>query len=296
MKRAIVAAALTGAGLLGLASPAAAGCIVLKNGEVLVGRIRQAEIKPDDHLMVRWPYEKHPDPELRQKRGEQKVEWFRIRWFDAADEVHEPTDAYWKQFENDPIDNKYLHLLERWRIRQRSQTDEIPIPIITDDVQIGGRLDPAPVNSRYFSIRRPADWQASTDEGITIFVSNQPGTDGFRPRIHVFSTESAIGKYEDQSRWVLQEVARVASDGDFAVGEASRLKTVVGGFNQELVTVTRRGTRKVHALRLVCFRKKRTYFFTAYAHERDFGTMELLLRACMESLKIKEDERAQASR
>ena len=45
--------------------------------------------------------------------------------------------------------------------------------------------------------------------------------------------------------------------------------SVVGGANQEMLTITRRGTRLIHCLRLIFFRKKRTYFFCAYAHERE---------------------------
>jgi hypothetical protein len=273
------------AGLLALlAAPAHAGVVVLKNGEVLIGRIKAEEDTQDD-LVIRWPFDKDP---MRTERGEMRIPKFRIRWYDRDADV--PNDAYWELHENDPIDNRWLPLLEKWRLRKK-QEQELPtdVPIINPFDSPQGKLAPVPVQTKDFIIRKPEGWTSTTEDGITIFVCNTPGADGFRARIHIFSAPAIGGLVDDKINIVKEEFSRLAAEGKFDVKEMKRPKTVRGGTDVEMFTATPRPGRMVWALRQVSFRDKRTYFFTAYADERDYSQHEILFKACMRSLELTED-------
>lgn len=285
-RKAVFGFGVSVAALAMLAQPAEAGIVVLKNGEVLVGRIRPDEDTADE-LIMRWPYKE------RTERGEIKVPKFRVRWYDR--DADEPTDAYWEKYENEVIDNAWMPHLERWRIRKKAETDMPDVQILEGFDSPRGRLSPIPVQTRDFEIRKPDGWTSSTEDGITIFVSDQPGTDGFKARIHVFAVPSLPKEStESQVQWVQREIGRLGAGAGnkFEVKELKRLKPVRGGFDQEMMTITHRGDRNVFGLRLVSFRDKRTYFFAAYADERDYSQLEILFKACMRSLVILEDQRA----
>lgn len=285
----VLGVGLAVAGLLVLTAPSEAGVVVLKNGEVLVGRIRPDE-DTQDELIMRWPYKE------RTERGEIKLPKFRIRWYDR--EADEPTDAYWEKYENEVIDSQWLPALERWRIRKRAESEVPDVPILEGFDSPRGRLSPVPVQTRDFEIRKPDGWTSATEDGITIFVSDQAGADGYRARVHVFSVPSLQREStERQVEWVQREIGRlgVGAGNKFDVREMKRLKPVRGGFDQELLTATTRAERTVFCLRQVSFRDKRTYFFSAYADERDYSGLEILFKACMRSLVILEDQRAQTA-
>lgn len=285
----VLGAGLAVAGLLVLTPSSEAGIVVLKNGEVLVGRIRPDE-DTQDELIMRWPYKD------RAERGEIKLPKFRIRWYDR--DADEPTDAYWEKYENEVIDSQWLPMLERWRIRKRAESEVPDVPILEGFDSPRGKLSPVPVQTRDFEIRKPDGWTSATEDGITIFVSDQAGADGYRARVHVFSVPSLQREStERQVEWVQREIGRLGggAGNKFDVREMKRLKPVRGGFDQELLTATTRAERTVFCLRQVSFRDKRTYFFSAYADERDYSGLEILFKACMRSLVILEDQRAQAA-
>lgn len=285
----LLAGGLAVAALLGLAQPAEAGIVILKNGEVLVGRIR-ADEDTQDELIMRWPYKE------RTESGHIKLPKFRIRWYDR--DVDEPSDAYWEKYENDVIDAAWLPLLEKWRIRKRAESEQPDVAILEGFDSPRGKLSPVPVQTGHFEIRKPDGWTSATEDGITIFVSDQAGADGYRARIHVFSVPSLQRESaERQVDWMQREIGRLGAGAGnkFDVREMKRLKPVRGGFDQELLTATTRAERTVFCLRQVSFRDKRTYFFCAYADERDYSGLEILFKACMRSLTILEDQRAQAA-
>lgn len=263
--------------------PAEAGCVVLKNGEVLVGKIRKDDVTKEQ-VTVRWPYKE------RTERGELEVPRFRIRWFDP--ELDEPSDEYWEEYGDTKIDSQWVAVYEKWRIRKRARSDamEGDFLLTAETFLSKASLSPIPVENGNIKIQKPEGWTSSIEEKITIFTSDKPGTEGYRPRIHVFAVKSAIGQTEDQVKWVEKRVAVLAGpDGKFEVRERKRLRAKAGGFDQEMLTMTRRLERPVVTLRKMLFRKKSTYFFTAYAHERDYNGLELLFKACMRSLELKED-------
>ncbi|MCO5165777.1 MAG: hypothetical protein M9894_05340 [Planctomycetes bacterium] len=282
-----ISAALVAAAVFAAAAPSEAGVIVLKNGEVLIGRIR-ADEDTQEELIMRWPYKERTD------RGEIKIPKFRIRWYDR--DADEPTDAYWEKYENENIDSKWMPSLEKWRIRRRSQTEGHDVLVFEGFDSPRGKLSPVPVQTSDFEIRKPDGWTSANEDGIIIFVSDQAGIDGYRARIHVFAVPSLPKEStEKQVEWVQREIARLGqgSGNKFEVRESGRLKPARGGFDQELLTSTTRGERTVFSLRQVSFRDKKTYFFSAYADERDFSGLEILFKACMRSLQIHEDQRAQ---
>lgn len=285
----LLAGGLALAALMGLARPCEAGVVVLKNGEVLVGRIR-ADEDTQDELIMRWPYKERKDS------GHIKLPKFRIRWYDR--EADEPTDAYWEKFENEPIDSAWLPHLEKWRIRKRAEQEQPDVTILEGFDSPRGKLSPVPVQTGHFEIRKPDGWTSATEDGITIFVSDQPGADGYRPRIHVFSVPSLPSESAElQLNWVQREIGRLGggAGNKFDVREMKRLKPVRGGWDHEMLTATTRADRTVFCLRQMSIRDKRTYFFCAYADERDYSGLEILFKACMRSLTILEDQRAQTT-
>lgn len=274
--------------VLTMTQEAQAGIVVLKNGEVLVGRIR-ADEDTQDELIMRWPYK------LRTERGEITLPKYRLRWYDR--EADEPTDEYWEKHENDIIDANWIPALERWRVRKRAESEVPDVPIMDGFDSPRGKLSPVPVQTADFSIRKPDGWTSSTEDQITIFISDQPGADGYRPRVHVFAVPSLQRESaERQVEWMQREIGRlgVGAGNKFEIRELKRLKPVRGGFDQEMLTTTTRAERQVLCLRQVSFRDKRTYLFSAYADERDYGQLEILFKACMRTLVILEDERAGA--
>lgn len=286
VKQSVIGFGLGMFALVAIATPSQAGVVVLKNGEVLVGRIR-ADEDTQDELILRWPYKE------RTERGEIRLPKFRVRWYDR--EADEPTDEYWAKHENDIIDANWLPVLERWRIRKRAESEVPDVPILEGFDSPRGKLSPVPVQTADFSIRKPDGWTSSTEDGITIFVSDQPGADGYRARVHVFAVPSLQREStERQVEWMQREIGRlgVGTGNKFDIREMKRLKPVRGGFDQEMLTNTTRAERQVLCLRQMSFREKRTYVFSAYADDRDYGQLEILFKACMRSLVILEDERA----
>ena len=284
----ILAAALA-LGLLQTCEPVYAGVVIYKNGNVEIGRIRSGDVK-EEEVTVRWPYKSRTD------RGKLKIPRFRIRWFSTEED--QPNDEYWEKYqdvEEYPIDPRYLPPLERWKLRNKAEEANPGDFVVMDDPLRNSRslkLSHIPVENETFRIQKPEGWSSSVDEEITIFLSDKPGADGFRARIHVFSVESAIGLDEDQVKWVEDEIARLADGaGEFKVTEKKNLRAKKTGTDQDMVTRTVRKKIAVMAMRKFSFRRKRSYFFAAYAHEQDYNRLESLFQACKDSMEIFEDQR-----
>ena len=280
---------LFAAGLVQLtwAPPVEAGVVVLKNGEVIIGRVRDEE-DTQEELVVRWPYKERTD------RGVMKIPKFRIRWYDRKED--QLTDEYWEKYEDIatyPIDNLYMSSLERWRLRKEEDAGQLGDLLIVPEslMNRGLKLSPIPYENELYKVQKPENWSSSVEDGITVFISDKAGAQGFRPRIHVFSVPSVLGSVEDQVEWIEREAARLAEGGaQFEVREKKRPRPRSGGFDQELLTRTVRVERPIVTLRTIFFRDKSTYFFTAYAHENDFGAHELIFKMCMRSMEIFEDK------
>ena len=268
-----------------LPTPAEAGIVVLKNGEVIVGRIR---VEEDDRekLIVRWPYLE------RTERGHVEIPHFRIRWYDR--DADEPTDEFWQMYSDQrfPLDNRWNPLFEKWQLRQQSHDDMLHVPVILDDGSSAVALALIPHKTTHFEIQKPEGWSKRVEDGIMIFESDSSGIDGFKARIHVFAVDSVQETtYDDQAKWIETEVRRIApSRKDFDMRESDSPNVVTGGCDMRSVTSTTVAGRTVFALRDVRFRVKRTYFFTAYAHESEFNRLKKLFQASASSLKILEDE------
>jgi len=288
--------ALAGLAVLLQSAPADAGVIVLTNGKVTVGKIRADEVN-SEKVVVRWPYK------ARTFRGKQEFPRFRIRWFDI--EADEPTEAYWEEFndiEEFPIEEKYLPLRERWKIRQQvaEQEGEFNDILVVDPFSEGGTaLSPIPIENERFRIQKPEGWTSSIEEGITVFEAADAGRGGYRARIHVFFVDSLRKPVQGRTIEAMttslleEQLVRLADGGDgFEVRERKRLKPKANGGDQELVTRTVRLERPIVSLRQIYVRKMRTFFFATYCHEQDYAGLELLFKACMRSLEIFEDAAA----
>jgi len=135
-------------------APAYAGCVVLKNGEVLVGRIREEEVTTEQ-ITMRWPYK------TKTERGEIDIPRFRVRWFDR--EADEPTDAYWEEFGDTKIDSQWLVLYEKWKLRNKKDELGEGFEITPENFMSKASLSPIPVENGNFKIQKPEGWTSSIE-------------------------------------------------------------------------------------------------------------------------------------
>lgn len=285
-KRIAFVAGLSALLLVGTVGPSEAGIVILENGEVIVGKIGKKDVE-EDRITVRWPYGSRVD------RGSIKVERKRVRWHDPA--ADEPTDAYWKQYFDEKLIGAYwLRLREEYRLRQERLKNPkptgpgIPVPIIA--FKIGSQFEPNALKGEGFSIKLLRDWKAESEDGILMMRAPKTGSFGFRPRIHVFSSKaSRVVGYQAQVEWVRAELKKISGKLGFKIVEQDRLRRSSLGADQVLKTETKLEQRTIVALRKVCFRNNRTYFFTAYADARDYKKVEGMFRDCLKTWKLSED-------
>src|SRR5690606_27881162 len=134
-------ALFAGLALLVLPATAQAGVIVLENGDVIVGRIREAEVNKE-MITIRWPYKEKAE-KGRRHVGRCSVRWCRV-------EADPPSDEYWVQYndiERCPIDDRYQGRLERWKLRKRVAQEEVGDIMVIDPFQGGAgqtNLNPIP--------------------------------------------------------------------------------------------------------------------------------------------------------
>ncbi len=253
------------------------GVVVLKNGEVLVGRIRAEEIDAEA-VTVRWPYKDRTD------RGQLEIPRFRIRWFDA--EADAPTDEYWARHADETIDERFHHARAMWQIRNmgvEKPADEEPAIdpklLAPDEGPDAPTLSVTPFLGEGYVINAPSGWTTTYEDEVAVFEA--PGeVGGYRPRIQTFSLPSAGVEIDEQRRWLLEELAAAAGpDERFEVRASSPLHERSGGVDLIIETLTERDGRRIAALRVVLFRERRTYLFTAYAAESAFESRRPLFEA-----------------
>lgn len=285
---------------LGAARTAEAGIIIMNNGKVFIGRMEAEDFKNDkgqvcpreDYATVTMhgPQQYKGAPVVR---GEINFPKHDIRWLDPNSD--EPTDDYMKQYADAPLDPKWYSLyVAPWKEARDNQVQIQPLTSFTDFKS--GSLSVMSIPRKWgvdeAAIRRPTGWSQAEQGGITIFQSDQKGTDGYAARIHFFSTEAAIGQVSDQLTWIKQEIEKLASSQDAfeTKGQDSSLgaKNVRGGYDAEWTTVTRRSGKAIKAMRAMRFRDHRAYFVTCYAHEKDYDKHATIFRAVVSSLVINE--------
>jgi hypothetical protein len=279
--------ALIGLGPFALASHAEAGIIITKEGKVIVGRIVKDEMT-EEGVKVHWPYKE------RRERGVFFFEKNRIRWCDA--DADEPTTAYWDQYANDPIDPAWLPARDRYLESKKNRLDP-NLKLFLDSMRDSNphaRLTamsiPFKMGNSTLSIRKPEGWvRDESVGGMLMLISDTKGEEGFVPRIHIWSVTAAPVQPSDQVGWLREEFEHTAVTSDaYETRDSDGPKPGKGGgFDFSIqTTIRRQGAKPVTALRQVFFRTNRTYFYVAYAHEKDFDKYAMFFRACLQSIQI----------
>lgn len=273
------------------AERAEAGIIVTREGKVIVGRIVREEIT-EEGVWVHWPYKE------RRERAKFFFEKRLIRWFDP--DLDEPSNKYWDDFSNESIELAFLPLRDRYLGSKQKGVDP-NMKLFFDsmrDSRARVRLSAMPLSVKAgpteVLINKPEGWIKDEWNGILMFVSDVKGEKGYTPRIHVYSVPSIQNmQASDQVALIRKELITIAGSADnYESKDEDGPKVVRGGpsyFDYKLTTTIRRtGGDSVTALRKVFFRTNRTYFFTAYAHEKDFQKYGLFFSLCLDSMKIKD--------
>lgn len=253
-----------------------AGIVILEDGRTIVGKFGPADVTAEEiHLRS-----------VEGTQGTMKVDRRRVRWFDAA--ANQPTEAYF-----DAHLDEFLEL--RWEGarraylegKRRPSHDLLPPPPVIDPDPLGKAITVANL-----TVRPPRGWLGIVEEEITMLVAKERTEHGYAPRLHVFSAEAPRAQAAEQSAWIEGELRRLAVEGGYEVIGSGRLRAVPGGFDQTLRTVSRtKEGREVKALRRICFRTERTYFFAAYADERDFDQLDPWFERSLSTFTPDEDVR-----
>jgi hypothetical protein len=266
---------------LALPAPAEAGVVVLNNGEVLVGRIRPNEDGPRG-LTLRWPYRENTtlgQVEVRKTQPGAEPRPGEIRWYSR--EADEPTDDYWERFHRLPIDPAYHAARDRWRERQ------LPPP-----PPPRARLDPIPIETGQFLVRKPEGWSASLqpdpDSEEEVLLLRAPSNDSpgwVRVESHVRAPGDKTD--EDLAAAVLEDLA------DRLEGRVLRSDDplpAAGGLDvQHRILGAEGDDRWIFAV-WIHVRPERTYLVVARAAERDFEALAPTFTLVAQSLQLHEDE------
>lgn len=268
--------------LVVLVAPTEAGILVLDNGETIVGKFGADDVTAEVISIRTLEGE---------GRSAMKVPRHRVRWYDT--EAFAPTDAYFDRHLEDSLASRWEPLREEYRLRLAAKGTEIDVVVADPSELVTGepltRLDLG-----HLVVGSPRGWFNKTDgDEITMLVAKRRQS-GYTPRIHVFSVEAPNAtSAQAQLELVQAELKKLAAAGGYRTEELHRLrKRPDGGVDQVMITVTRgQDGREVRALRKICFRAERTYFFAAYADARDFEAEEGRFWASLESFEPKEDQR-----
>lgn len=266
-----------------LVAPTEAGILVLDNGETIVGKFGPQDVT-DDVISIRTLE--------GEGRSAMKVPRHRVRWFDH--EAFAPTDAYFDAHLEDSLAARWEPLREGYRVRRAAKTDEVdPIVVDTRDLVTSEPL--TRLDLGHLVVGSPRGWwnETTDPDEITMCVGKRRESN-YAPRIHVFSVEAPRAtNFGDQLELVQGELRKLAAEGGYRTEELFHLKKRPdGGADQVMITVTRGADgREIRALRKICFRAERTYFFAAYADARDFEAEEGRFWASLESFEPKEDQR-----
>src|SRR5688572_3509944 len=91
-----------------------AGILITREGKVIIGRINKDD-PTEEGVRVYWPYKE------RRERGTFFFPKNLVRWHDA--ESDEPSNAYWDQYGNEPIDPQWLPLRDRYLDQKNRRLD-----------------------------------------------------------------------------------------------------------------------------------------------------------------------------
>lgn len=277
------------------AAPAEAGVLILNNGKVFVGRIRPEE-DTKTQVTVRWPYKQLTH------RGKQVFEHgtqpHNIRWHRRNDkggeDYDQPTDEYWEKYgdlEKYPIDNRYMELYERWKIRQeRRESSFDEITIIDDPLTKGPRLSALPEEGNpLFTINRPEGWSAVVEDEITIFQAKE-GLENYRPRIHIFAGPKLKMRPEKMVKFFEEQMAKAADPKTWKILDRPSPRTRGGGYDYGFTSRSTVRGRNIVVVRRIFIREKHTYFYSAYCHEKEAPELRSLFVRCAETIVIAEDK------
>ncbi|MGE0707333.1 MAG: hypothetical protein AB7N76_04715 [Planctomycetota bacterium] len=273
---------------LALAAGAAcqAGIVVLKRGDVIVGKVAHDPPR-EGKLVMRWPYGSRLDD------GHMDIPVEEVRWYDAKSDVL--TDAYFQDHVKEPLRGAvWLRQREEYLIRQRgTPVDDpgIPVPIPSLNLDPLG-IEAQPIPGAGHTLRMPRGWTGSVerdDQGtheVLVLEAPKDEARGYRPRVHAFAVETAPDAgLREQADWVEQELRRLKVGGDFSLRAPISFKERPdGGAEARLLTETRRKQRTIVALRRIAFRGGRTIVIAGYVDARDLAAFRGLLESCLDSL------------
>ncbi|MDF1664536.1 MAG: hypothetical protein P1V97_22445 [Planctomycetota bacterium] len=278
-----------------------AGILVMKNGNVFQGRIRNSEVS-EDFILMRWPYKDFRGPEGGDiGRGYKKFERNRIRWFDTKGD--DLTNEYFGKFAKEELDPRFHAQRQLWKDEQAGRKDykfEEITPLLK--IKQGTSIVPVPIVKVHYEIRRPEGWllkevpiNRKDKSGDTVFTITAPeGEKGYPPRIHVVSVPRPKAPMLEQKIWYEDEIKKLSKDGVIDFREQAREKSM-GARKKDITmtTITRQGSRNIMTLRYIKFRRERVYFVTCFAHEEEFPKLRKLFKSCVDSMVIYEDERGE---
>lgn len=279
-RRVQLAGALAGAlvGLLVGTCACDAGVVVLKNGNVIVGKVSRDPETGD--VLVRWPHGS------QRKTGKLLVPAHTLRWANPDQDVL--SDDYFREHLDAPLQGAlWLRMLEEYKLRQERRGDDDQGPLI-----VPTSLDPLAlpaIDAPGFRLRKPRGWGASLQEGILILQAPPEGGRGFQPRIHAFAVEGVEESPSAQVGWVQAELGRLedatAGRAEFRLLGSVEMSAAGGETQARFVSETLYEGLRVRALRRLVFRGGKTYVLCAYADGPDFAAHEGLFRACLDSLE-----------
>jgi hypothetical protein len=281
------------AGLVALALlPAAvceAGIVVLKRGDVIVGKVK-ADQPRGGVVHMTWPYGS------RLGSGHMEFKEEEVRWCDPTSDVL--GDAYFERHLEDNLRGAvWMRMREEYLIRKcpTQVGTDVGIPVPTPKIS----LDPLDVNAlpgEGFTIRKPRGWgsRVLSKEQILILEAPVNSSRGFRPRVHAFAVQGVTHTPKEQVDWIEGELRELRSAtrglAGFRLLGPVRLKTLkAGSAEAHLRTETKLEKRNIVAVRRIAFRSGRTVVVAGYVDERDLPAFESLLEACLESMTVLTD-------
>ncbi len=226
------------------------------------------------------------------------------RYIDPATGKPRPEDAerYWEIFRERELNQEWHGVRDRWVLDQQRTGDSGDLDWVRDNDLDGGvsrnRLTPRPVEGGDFFLRKPEGWTAEFDSEDRIMVimpdDRTSWSGGFVPRIHVYSTPTPPDTTNTElSKLVLDQMRHLAGRNTLEIKTGGALEAVPDGQeharNQDLLTITTQGESVIWARRMVYYRQKNIYFFTAYAHADDYDQLSWLYGLVIQHLQIHED-------
>jgi hypothetical protein len=225
------------------------------------------------------------------------------RYIDPATGKPRPEDAeeYWVIFRERDLNQEWHGVRDRWVLEQQRSGESGDLDWVTAGTDLEDnriRLTPRPVEGGDFFLRKPEGWTAEFDSEDRIMVimpdDRTSWSGGFVPRIHVYSTPTPPDTTNSElSKIVLDQMRHLAGRNTLEIKTGGAMEAVPDGQeharNQDLLTITTHGDSAIWARRMVYYRQKNIYFFTAYAHADDYDQLSWLYGLVIQHLQIHED-------